>query len=937
MLINGYTDKYSYEVGDIIKIYLNYSKNEVKNIVITDLNGKIITSKQCNVFPNKENNNEIWQNGANYKLTCEIKLDNFKSGIYLIENKISFVVKDSKIKSDFLVVYESLTVEIYNSFGGKNGYKSADKNDYWLTNGAFSERANILNFQRPKCTKYSRNGDDISHYCKPFLKWMLNSDYNVKYISDLDLEGKNNIQNSNNIIICGHSEYWTMKMKNNIDEFVDKGNNLIILSGNTMWWNTRFEDKINIFKEKNKDPINKSDSTLDTINFDLLPLKYSVTESTGLSFRNGGITNSSFKTNLNKYKIINSKSPLLEGVESNLIDAPFNEADGAEIIKINNEIYLLNKFNFYKYELIAYDSNLDDLSKNMSFIAMQRFRKSGIIINTGNMNWCSDDVFEGNSSLNIKKITKNILDKLLNKFNIFTNNYMNSININRNILNMYDNSLELNKLQLDKIPIRGKSFSEVIKYDEKSIELKVIKESNKPGIFTKLIEVDNNNSYILKVKVLTKPNFLPLTVNVYDCNKKNYESNNYLIQDNGYTYFYFETKQNNNIYLSVGLKNPYKDNIFKLKSFEFKKVNNSKLYNINESVEIDFIKDNKSKHLLKSKTEKLINKNNLFAVISLNNFKSLQFSKNIKRDIKYCSKKYYCKKFNMKNYIEDFVNIRTSSDSRQGRKMDKQYLKSVEELGGLPTKLEEVPVILDNSHYKYLFGVFQKKEGHKQGILEVNEQLLGYISLIRDGDIACFSEILGHKDYLSDNIMTLLQYEIMKLESNNKLKYLFYGNWNSGVINEKNINTLQNMKERLLFRPLQFEIKNNFEIGKDNYEIDKVLTNNQNTIITRENNKIKLKFKQNGSTPGFILKKIKCKKLLNINFSHILNSESKKNIIIIKDIENNNILEKKVINITENNNITFNLIKNENVVDIYILYDNIKFDNTVTISNININ
>ena len=40
------------------------------------------------------------------------------------------------------------------------------------------------------------------------------------------------------------------------------------------------------------------------------------------------------------------------------------------------------------------------------------------------------------------------------------------------------------------------------------------------------------------------------------------------------------------------------------------------------------------------------------------------------------------------------------------------------------------------------------------------------------------------------------------------------------------------MKERLLFKPLQFEIKNNFEIGKDNYEIDKVVTNNQNTIIT---------------------------------------------------------------------------------------------------------
>ena len=52
-----------------------------------------------------------------------------------------------------------------------------------------------------------------------------------------------------------------------------------------------------------------------------------------------------------------------------------------------NEIFLLNKYNFYKYELIGYDANnKDDLSMNMSFVLLQRTSSSGTVINCGNMN-----------------------------------------------------------------------------------------------------------------------------------------------------------------------------------------------------------------------------------------------------------------------------------------------------------------------------------------------------------------------------------------------------------------------------------------------------------------------------------------------------------------------------------------------------------------------
>ena len=67
---------------------------------------------------------------------------------------------------------------------------------------------------------------------------------------------------------------------------------------------------------------------------------------------------------------------------------------------------------------------------------------------------------------------------------------------------------------------------------------------------------------------------------------------------------------------------------------------------------------------------------------------------------------------------------------------------------------------------------------------------MGYISFIRDGNIGCFSQIMGHADHLSFNIMILLQYYIFKLESNNNLNYIFYAGWYDGNVNLKNVNVV---------------------------------------------------------------------------------------------------------------------------------------------------
>ena len=92
------------------------------------------------------------------------------------------------------------------------------------------------------------------------------------------------------------------------------------------------------------------------------------------------------------FQIENINFQLISRMEfnCNLLYAPFSEADGADLLLKEKEIFLLNKYNFYNYELIGYDANnKDDLSMNMSFVLLQRTVSSGIVINCGNMNWCS--------------------------------------------------------------------------------------------------------------------------------------------------------------------------------------------------------------------------------------------------------------------------------------------------------------------------------------------------------------------------------------------------------------------------------------------------------------------------------------------------------------------------------------------------------------------
>ena len=175
---------------------------------------------------------------------------------------------------------------------------------------------------------------------------------------------------------------------------------------------------------------------------------------------------------------------------------------------------------------------------------------------------------------------------------------------------------------------------------------------------------------------------------------------------------------------------------------------------------------------------------------------------NAVRDInKALKKEYFCERINYKTYVPDIFDIHSSKEERQGRKMDDQYLISIEEMGGAPKQNFSPTVKNCLSHWTTNYGVLIKKKGHSQGEILLNNKLVGYITLERYGELLLYSRFIGHGDHLKNGIMYLLNNEIIKWIidkeqiMSNGIKYIMYAGWRDGS------DGLKRWKKRTLFKP----------------------------------------------------------------------------------------------------------------------------------------
>ena len=406
-IMDGYTDKVSYSLSDSISIFIN-AEHDLKDyqIDITDINGNVLQSTSASVFPQTMQDDKPYQNGYGYQATTKISVPCLGSGVYLLGEKIPFIIKPEN-QFDILILYSSNTENAYCHSGGKSTYAYNSSND---------KAATVVSFKRPI---------GLPTHSAEFLKWIATQNYNVGYICDQDLEDYQNIASAKLLIIPGHSEYWTRRARENFDRFINEGKDPLILSGNTMWWQVRYdstESKMICCKYGSVD--SNTTPLLRTICWTDPALEYDVIGSIGLDFDQGGYGKKQ-DNGWDGYKIVNSASPLLRGTGLNsgeVISLPTDEYDGAKLSFSSDSIQvaLKNASGFYQYELIGYDLASRQAASNGAWIVMQKTKTSGVIINTGSTNWCKKEGMEGESSELIKKITLNMIDLLLKKERLFT-------------------------------------------------------------------------------------------------------------------------------------------------------------------------------------------------------------------------------------------------------------------------------------------------------------------------------------------------------------------------------------------------------------------------------------------------------------------------------------------------------------------------------------
>ena len=146
---------------------------------------------------------------------------------------VPLVIRDDKSKSAITFISSVLTWQAYNQWGGSSLYKGPDAKR--------ETKAASVTFNRP----YDGDGAGQFRYMEfPALYLAERAGHEINYITDLDLDSDPTaLRNTKSIVVGGHSEYWTERMRGAIDTSVDRGINFVSLGGNTAYNKIDYDPK----------------------------------------------------------------------------------------------------------------------------------------------------------------------------------------------------------------------------------------------------------------------------------------------------------------------------------------------------------------------------------------------------------------------------------------------------------------------------------------------------------------------------------------------------------------------------------------------------------------------------------------------------------------------------------------------------------------------
>ena len=185
---------------------------------------------------------------ANWKKSYRLKVPKeWTSGVYVAKlvsdgtntgdrymSYINFVVRDRNSKADFLFQTSDTTYQAYNNWGGKSLYSF---------NSTDGQPAYKVSFNRPYKSVWGGAGaGQFFAWEVNMLRFLEREGYDVTYVTNIDIHrNRKLILDHKAFFSVGHDEYWTWKMRKNIENARKKGISLAFLGANNGYWQMRLE------------------------------------------------------------------------------------------------------------------------------------------------------------------------------------------------------------------------------------------------------------------------------------------------------------------------------------------------------------------------------------------------------------------------------------------------------------------------------------------------------------------------------------------------------------------------------------------------------------------------------------------------------------------------------------------------------------------------
>ena len=185
---------------------------------------------------------------CNWKISLKLDTSTWPEGFYYLvlsapspwfsrtpaprAHMIPLVVESASLAGKAVLVFNDLTMQAYNKWGGASLYTGRD--------GKVPSRSLKVSFDRPYA-----NPDVFETYNAPMIRTaesITDSRVALGYTTEARLAGNPALLTAAAaVLFSGHSEYWTHGMRHSVESARDAGTNVAFFGANNVYWRTRTE------------------------------------------------------------------------------------------------------------------------------------------------------------------------------------------------------------------------------------------------------------------------------------------------------------------------------------------------------------------------------------------------------------------------------------------------------------------------------------------------------------------------------------------------------------------------------------------------------------------------------------------------------------------------------------------------------------------------